>query len=400
MRTRILRIASAAFAAALLPGASWAQDCTTDARRVVDAIYRQVLERNSNGEGNTAASQLSSGVTTVRELVRNMAQSNEHRQRFLSGDRNGTVTYVYRHVLGREPDASGLQSHVQILGSENVNAVIDNVIDSAEYQQLYSDDTVPGARLRYCGSGSSSSTATDSPATNTARMRFQGMDSNRNGQIERSEWNGSDQSFNVHDWNNDGVLSREEVRVGGRRGARSAAEDDFNPNGPATWTARNFSILDRNRDSRISSSEWYYAPEYFRRADRDRNGSLSAQEFTGGGTGTGTVWDDDRDDRFDNLDVNNNGRIEQREWHGTLDAFRWMDRNNDNWLSRTEVVGETSGQSTFDNFASLDYNRNNSVEFAEWRWSRRSFDLYDTNDDGRLTRQEFAAGGGPPQAAR
>ena len=400
MRTRILRIASAAFAAALLPGASWAQDCTADARRVVDAIYRQVLERNANGEGSTAASQLSSGVTNVRELVRNMAQSNEHRQRFLSGDRNGTVTYVYRHVLGREPDASGLQSHIQILGSENVNAVIDNVIDSAEYQQLYSDDTVPGARLRYCGPGSSSSTATDSAATNTARMRFQGMDSNRNGQIERSEWNGSDQSFNVHDWNNDGVLSREEVRVGGRRGARIAAEDDFNPNGPATWTARNFSILDRNRDSRISSSEWYYAPEYFRRADRDRNGSLSAQEFTGGGTGTGTVWDDDRDDRFENLDVNNNGRIEQREWHGTLDAFRWMDRNNDNWLSRTEVVGETSGQSTFDNFASLDYNRNNSLEFAEWRWSRRSFDLYDTNDDGRLTRQEFTAGGGPPQAAR
>ena len=62
MRTRILRIASAAFAAALLPGASWAQDCTTDARRVVDAIYRQVLERASNGEGSTAASQLSSGI--------------------------------------------------------------------------------------------------------------------------------------------------------------------------------------------------------------------------------------------------------------------------------------------------------------------------------------------------
>ena len=168
----------------------------------------------------------------MRELVRNMAKSNEHRQRFLSGDRNGTVTYVYRHLLGREPDASGLQSHVQILGSENVNAVIDNVIDSAEYQQLYSDDTVPGARLRYCGSGSSSSTATDSAATNTARMRFQGMDSNRNGQIERSEWNGSDQSFNVHDWNNDGVLSREEVRVGGRRGARSRGRGRLQPEWP------------------------------------------------------------------------------------------------------------------------------------------------------------------------
>jgi Ca2+-binding EF-hand superfamily protein len=229
-------------------------------------------------------------------------------------------------------------------------------------------------------------------------MRFQGMDANRNGVIERSEWNGSNQSFNVHDWNNDGVLSREEVRLGGRRGARVAAEDDFNPNGPATWTTRNFEILDRNNDNRISSSEWYYAPEFFRRADRDRNGSLSAAEFTGTGTGGSPVWDDDRDDGFDNLDVNNNGRIEQREWHGTADAFRWMDRNGDNWLSRAEVVGETSGQPTFDSFASLDYNKNNSLEFAEWRWSRRSFDRYDTNGDSRVTRQEFAAGGGTPTA--
>ena len=172
-------------------------------------------------------------------------------------------------------------------------------------------------------------------------MRFQGMDRNGNGLIERREWNGSDQSFNVHDWNSDGVLSREEVRLGGRRAARIAAEDDFNPNGPATWTTRNFRVLDRNRDNRISSSEWYYAPEYFRRADRDRNGSLSAAEFTGG---TGRhVWDDDRDDSFENLDVNNNGRIERREWHGSLDAFQWLDRNRDNGLSRPEVVGETIG---------------------------------------------------------
>ena len=221
--------------------------------------------------------------------------------------------------------------------------MIDNIIDSAEYQQLYSDDTVPGARLRYCGAGSSSSVALGVPntRTNATRMRFQAMDANRNGAIERSEWNGSNQSFNVHDWNNDGVLSREEVRLGGRRAGRIAEEDDFNPNGPATWTTRNFQILDRNRDSRISASEWYYAPEFFRRADRDRNGSLNAAEFTGQGT---PVWDDDRDDSFENLDANNNGRVERGEWHGTLDAFQWLDRNRDNWLSRTEVVGDTTAR--------------------------------------------------------
>jgi Ca2+-binding EF-hand superfamily protein len=387
MRTPTLNIISAAFVAALTPGTSWAQDCTTDARRVVDAIYRQVLERPANAEGATAVTQLSSGQTTVRELLRNAAQSREHTQRFMSGtDRRAAVTYAYRHVLGREPDPGGLDAHVRVLETENPSALVDILVDSAEYQQFFSDDTVPGAKLRYCGAEGATSSA--------GGYRFRSMDRNGNGMIERNEWNGTARSFTVHDWNGDGTLSREEVRLGGRRAGRLAAEEDFDPVGPATWTIRNFRVLDRNRDDRVSSNEWFYAPEYFRRADRDRNGSLTLAEFTGGVDN----MDDDRDDSFENLDANNNGRIERSEWHGSADAFQWLDRNRDNALSRLEVVGETTGQRSngFDSFVSLDYNRNNFLEFPEWRWSRRSFDLYDTNRDGRLTRQEFDAQGGAP----
>jgi Ca2+-binding EF-hand superfamily protein len=226
-------------------------------------------------------------------------------------------------------------------------------------------------------------------------MRFRDMDRNGNGVIERGEWNGTARSFTVHDWNGDGSLSREEVRLGGRRAAQVPAEVDFDPNGSATWTTRSFRVLDRNQDNRVSSNEWYYAPEYFRRADRDRNGALTLAEFTGGAG----AWDDDREESFDNLDANNNGRIERSEWHGTLDAFQWLDVNRDNILSRLEVVGQTTGQQQgFDSFVSLDYNRNNALEFPEWRWSRRSFDNYDTNRDGRLSRQEFGAKGGAPAA--
>jgi Ca2+-binding EF-hand superfamily protein len=389
MTTRTHHLASATFMVALaVPSPIWAQDCVTNARRVVDAIYRQVLERNPNGEGATAVTQLGAGQTTVREVVRSVAKSPEHLMRFMPGSRSNDVTYAYRHLLGREPDPGGLEAHVRVLETESPTAVIDNIIDSDEYQQLYSDDTVPGAKLRFCGTTAATST----------NMRFRGMDSNSNGVVERSEWKGSAQSFGVHDWNNDGVLSREEVRLGGRRAGRlTAAADDFNPTGPATWTTRNFQLLDRNRDNRVTSTEWYYAPEYFRRADRDRNGSLSPAEFTGG---TATTWDDDRDDSFENLDANNNGRVEQGEWHGSLDAFQWLDRNRDNWLSQAEVVGEATSGSTFDSFVSLDYNKNNSLEFPEWRWSRRSFDGYDTNRDGRLSRQEFAAKGGAPTPSR
>jgi hypothetical protein len=61
-----------------------------------------------------------------------------------------------------------------------------------------------------------------------------------------------------------------------------------------------------------------------------------------------------------------------------------------------QTTSQTAGQSTFDSFVSLDYNRNSVLEFPEWRWSRRSFDNYDTNRDGRLSRQEFEAKGGAP----
>jgi hypothetical protein len=44
-------------------------------------------------------------------------------------------------------------------------------------------------------------------------IRFAEMDTNDDGVITRREWRGSAQSFWVHDWNGDGVLSREELLV-------------------------------------------------------------------------------------------------------------------------------------------------------------------------------------------
>ena len=76
-----------------------AQECTADARRIVDAVYQQVLERGSNGEGAEKVAQLQQGQTTVRQIVLEFAKSTEHRQRFLPGggqpNPEGAVTYLY-----------------------------------------------------------------------------------------------------------------------------------------------------------------------------------------------------------------------------------------------------------------------------------------------------------------
>ena len=308
----------------LAPALSFAQQpCTSDADSTVDAIYRQVLERPAGGEGNARAEQLRNGQTSVREIVRDLARSPEHLQRFLpANDRNQAVSTLYRHVLGRAPDPGGLNSHVQ--GRESMAALVDTFINSPEYQQKYGDATVPGANRRYGRDGSG-------PVSNNDRIRFQNMDRNGDRIITRQEWNPNRGSFDAQDWNGDGVLSGEEVQPGAQRGRRGAEIGN-------------------------------------------------------------------RDDRFDTLDTNGNGRIERREWQGSPDAFAWLDRNNDNVLSEAEVVGEGSGR--FDSFTTVDTNRDGTIRPDEWRWSRRLFDQYDTDNDGFLTRREFAMGGGAPSTSR
>src|SRR5262245_60543152 len=68
------------------------------------------------------------------------------------------------------------------------------------------------------------------PATAQRRqvpMRFQEMDANHDGRITRGEWRGSDRSFRVHDWNNDGVLSGDELRIGASRPGDEGDDEDF-----------------------------------------------------------------------------------------------------------------------------------------------------------------------------
>jgi hypothetical protein len=120
-------------------------------------------------------------------------------------------------------------------------------------------------------------------APQSGEMRFREMDRNNDGVVTRSEWRGSEQSWRVHDWNSEGILSGDEVRTGAVR-----------------------------------------------------SGSNATEEQEAG------IWDD-REDTFENLDVNRNNRIERGEWHGSADSFKWLDRNNNGTLSRGEVVGRGQG---------------------------------------------------------
>jgi len=121
-------------------------------------------------------------------------------------------------------------------------------------------------------------------------MRFRGMDRNGDGRITRREWRGNDNSFRNHDCNNDGVLSGEEVRPGGK----CAQLPPIVRNPPIT--RRNPPITRRNPIIEERTTR-------FRQMDVDRNGFVYPAEWAAGS----------RSD-FDVLDRNNDGRLSLDEF--------------------------------------------------------------------------------------
>jgi hypothetical protein len=192
------------------------------------------------------------------------------------------------------------------------------------------------------------------------------------------------------------MLSGEEVRVGGAR-KRADQDPQFDSSDREyifdDWTDRGFRALDHNRDGRITADEWHFDREGYRRADHNRDGIITRVEFLN--EVAGDEGDDDRDDRFPYLDIDQDGRISRAEWHGGVVRFNALDDNRDGFLSRTEILGT---EPPSDLFTSVDINRDRLITLDEWHWSGASFSARDRNRDGRLTQEEFS--GAAPAATQ
>jgi Ca2+-binding EF-hand superfamily protein len=194
--------------------------------------------------------------------------------------------------------------------------------------------------------GAAVSTPEVAAAQRAQAMRFQNLDRDRDGRITRDEWNGSDRSFRVHDWNSDGVLSGDEVRPGARADdprddgwARTPTDRDLGEF--RDWTAQRFDEIDANGDLRITQDEWRHDRASFTRADRNGNGVLTRREFLGEEARTDRDADDDAEapvGRFVDLDTNRDGRVSRTEWRGSRAAFDLLDDNRDGLLTRAEIA--------------------------------------------------------------
>lgn len=106
--------------------------------------------------------------------------------------------------------------------------------------------------------------------------------------------------------------------------------------------------------------------------------------------------------RFQDLDVDRDGRISRQEWNGSERTFEAYDRNGDGELTVAEVrqarrnsrgdAGDRLGLDDRDEasrFDGLDANGDNRISRGEWRDGRDAFERLDENRDGVLTRAEL-----------
>ncbi len=155
-RMRMLILVAAAFVPTV---AAAQQPCTTDARQVVDRIYRQILNRPSDGTAASFATQLSRQGATVRDVIDRIVTSDVYARQFVpsgrTANRNGAydraVDTLYRKLMNRSPSASDRSYYSRIANEEGFPAAVDEILGSRAYEEQFGDWRVPGTNIAFCG---------------------------------------------------------------------------------------------------------------------------------------------------------------------------------------------------------------------------------------------------------
>ena len=161
----------------------YSPDDSASLNEVIAAAYRQVFgnahvmdfERSVELEA-----ELRDGRLTVREFIKGLAKSSFYKSRFFSSvaPQRG-IELNYKHLLGRAPETQAeISAKIALLSEHGHDAVIDSIVDSAEYLEVFGSDIVPYARS--WSSPADLSTAAF-PMLAALQKSFAGSDSARGG---------------------------------------------------------------------------------------------------------------------------------------------------------------------------------------------------------------------------
>jgi Ca2+-binding EF-hand superfamily protein len=238
------------------------------------------------------------------------------------------------------------------------------------------------------------------------------LDANNDGKVTRDEFAKLTQLFDALDTDHDGFLTSEELgrfnqamnpnrqgqgQAGGRPGGGDRGPGGDRPNRPQM----NFDDLDKDKDGKISKSEWQGPPQFFDRMDANHDGFIDKQEWeawrsraAGGGAGPGRITDS----VLKYLDTNHDGKVSRDEFAKITQIFDALDKNHDGALTAEELGGfyqavgqaptqATGGVDVDSFFAKYDKNKDGKITPDELD-NEKLFKVLDLNHDGVITREE------------
>jgi phycobilisome core-membrane linker protein len=123
-------------------------------QNIIRATYRQIFERDVEpyivqNEFTGLESKLGNGEINLKEFVEALGTSRLYIKEFYTPYPNTKVIELgTKHFLGRAPlDQSEIRKYNQILASQGLAAFVGALVNSAEYAQLFGEDTVPYRRF-------------------------------------------------------------------------------------------------------------------------------------------------------------------------------------------------------------------------------------------------------------
>ena len=153
-----------------------------------------------------------------------------------------------------------------------------------------------------------------------------------------------------------------------------------------------FNQLDRNRDGYVSLPEWPLDEPSFHRVDRNQDARLSRRELLT----PNVLRRDPIEERFRELDVNRDGRLNRTERQRAGAGLDRLDRNADGYVTpieyRNQAVDIWNPRATArdqQRFRSLDRDRDNRLSRPEWTGGGADFDRLDLNRDGVISPNEW-----------
>ncbi|MGD1902994.1 MAG: phycobilisome rod-core linker polypeptide [Geitlerinemataceae cyanobacterium] len=159
-------------------------------QKVIRAAYRQVFGRDVyEGQGDKVAEiRLENGEISVREFIRALAKSDAFRkQAWTSLYVCKAIEFMNRRLLGRPTyGRNEINAYFDIASKQGFYAVVDAMLDSAEYNDAFGEDTVPyeryltpaGQSLRGLRAGSIGYTGTLKKPKGTPRFLELGVPNN------------------------------------------------------------------------------------------------------------------------------------------------------------------------------------------------------------------------------